>query len=82
MSTPCELCTVERAVMCLYAKNPDTKLPPAERNDNPFYPVEEADFTMNLCVGCFHDMATTMREEKYVGIRGTGVRQAKPAQTI
>lgn len=68
--------------MCLYARNPGTPVGETVRGMNPFYPIEEADFAMNLCTSCFHDMAQSMREEKYVNIRGTGVRPNKPAQVI
>lgn len=76
--TQCELCNGAHATMLLYAKNPGT---PAtdniERGMNPMYPPSEADFTMNVCTPCFHDMAATMREEKYVNIRATGVLPSK-----
>jgi hypothetical protein len=67
--------------MALYARNPQTKLPAAQRGDNPFYPISEADIVLNLCVECFHETATEMRASNYVGIRGTGVLPNKaPAQ--
>lgn len=61
--------------MALYARNPGTPDPSlsAQRGDNPFYPISEADIVLNLCVECFHETATEMRSSNYVGIRGTGV---------
>lgn len=70
--TPCEVCDA-RATMLIYAKNPGSPPGSSERGMNPMYPPSEADFRMNVCTPCFHDMAATMREEKYVNIRATGV---------
>ena len=79
--TACELCKEARAIMLIYAMNPGSEQPTVlKRGVSPFYPPENADFTMNLCVACFWDMSATMREEGYVAIRATGVRPNKPAQ--
>lgn len=77
---PCEVPECDkRAIMCLYAKNPGTKMPEPKRNDNPFYPIEEAHFTMNLCTECFWEMSAQMREAQYVGMRATGyLRRSQP----
>jgi hypothetical protein len=81
--TQCELCKEVRAVMLLYAMNPGKPQPTAtERGVSPFYPPEESDVALNLCTDCFHDMAATMREEKYVAIRATAPRLNKPAGSI
>lgn len=64
--------------MCIYARNPGTKQESAQRGDNPFYPIEEADITMNLCVECFHTTAQQMRDTGYVQIRATAYRPRKP----
>jgi hypothetical protein len=68
----CEVCSA-RAIMALYARNPGSAQPTAERGDNPFYPHTEADLVLNLCVDCFHATAQELREANYVAIRGTGV---------
>lgn len=72
--TKCELCKEANAVMLLYAKNPGSPAGDIERVMRPMYPPEEADIMLNLCASCFWDMTETMREEKYVNIRATGVR--------
>ena len=79
MSVLCEVCTTERAVMLVYAKNPDTQTVEPKRGDNPFYPPEEAHIALNVCVPCFWDMTDTMRQENYIAIRATAVRLNKPA---
>lgn len=66
--------------MLLYALDPGTPLPAPERGDDPFYPYNLASVAYNVCVLCFHEMAAHLREEKYVGIRGTGVIPGKPKQ--
>lgn len=73
MHTTCEICKSSDATMLLYAKNPGVQQPPPQRNDNPFYPYTEADIAINVCTDCFHDMATSMRDDKYTAIRATGV---------
>lgn len=81
--TTCELCKEARAVMLLYAMNPGSQQPTAtERNISPLYPPEQSDVALNLCVDCFHDMAQTMRDEKYVAIRATAPRLNKPEGTV
>ena len=70
--TRCELCG-ERAVMHFYCKNPGSPMPEALRGVSPFYPPEQADFRINVCVECFEVTSAQMREEKYVGLRATGV---------
>jgi hypothetical protein len=72
MTTLCELCGA-RAVMHFYALNPGTPLPQPVRGDDPFYPPDLADFRLNCCVECFEVTAQQLRDEKYVGIRATGV---------
>lgn len=69
--------------MLLYAMNPGSPQPTQlERGVSPFYPPEQSDVALNLCTDCFWDMSATMREEKYIAIRATGVRPNKPAQVI